>query len=315
MRSLALGAVGLLVLGGTTLGSAASLQHGGHTATLTQGQRVTIMLPAIGYLKAHRVFLPLQTAATATPSTAGTATPGTPVATGTPSATATPTGPNYPDPVTLLQKTISAYGALNSVHFEDITDGAQAGKEKLHIDAVGNATCKGPAFKARVRGTDTQLSTSQKRSVDYYLVQYGTKIFTKSAKKNSVWKSSTASKSLAFGFSTDNPLACPSAGSSGSGSGGSAPQIKDVVNLGPESFHGVQVWHVRATQVTVDSQTGTTSDARLDFYISQDHFLPYGYNVSVADAKTNVTLGLSQVLTKFGKKVTVTKPKPGSKTP
>ena len=313
MKSLALGAVALLVLGGTTLGSAASLQHGGHSAALTHPQRVSIMLPAIGYLKAHRVFLPLQTAATATPG--ASATPGTPVATETPSVTTTPTGPSYPDPVQLLQETISAYGALNSVHFEDITNGAQTGMVKLHIDAVGDATCKGPAFKARVRGTETQIATSQKRSVDYYLVQYGTKNFTKSAKKNSTWKSSTATKAEAFGFSTDNPLACPNASSSGSGSGGSSPQIKDVVNLGPESFHGVQVWHVRATQVTVDSQTGDTSDAQLDFYISQDHFLPYGYNVSVADAKTNITLGLSQRLTKFGKKVTVTKPKPGSKKP
>ncbi len=314
MKSLALGAVALLVLGGTTLGSAASLQHGGHTTALAHTQRVSIMLPAIGYLKAHRVFFPLQTAATATPGT--TATAGTPVATGTPSTTATPTGPSYPDPVMLLQETISAYGALNSVHFEDITDGAQTGTEKLHIDAVGDATCKGPAFKAHVRGTDTQVATSHKRSVNYYLVQYGAKFFTKSAKKNSTWKSSTATKAQAFGFSTDNPLACPNASSSsGSGSSGSSPQIKDVVNLGPESFHGVQVWHVRATQVTVDSQSGNTSDAQLDFYISQDHFLPYGYNVSVADTKTNVTLGLSQLLTKFGKKVTVTKPKPGSKKP
>ncbi|MDQ2745248.1 MAG: hypothetical protein M3Z66_23530 [Chloroflexota bacterium] len=314
MKSLALGAVALLVLGGTTLGSAASLRHGGPSAALTRTQRVSIILPAIGYLKAHRVFLPLQAAATATPG--ASATPGTPVATGTPSTTATPTGPSYPDPVQLLQETISAYGALNSVHFEDITDGAQTGTEKLHIDAVGDATCKGPAFKAHVRGTDTQVATSQKRSVNYYLIQYGSKFFTKSGKKNSTWKTSTASKSLAFSFSTDNPLACPNASSSsGSGSGGSSPQIKDVVNLGPESFHGVQVWHVRATQVTVDSATGNTSDAQLDFFISQDHFLPYGYNVSVADAKTNITLGLSQLLTKFGKKVTVTKPKPGSKKP
>ncbi|HEX6509383.1 MAG TPA: hypothetical protein VF221_17275, partial [Chloroflexota bacterium] len=145
---------------GTSLSSAAT-SGGRHTETPAGWPHsyASIVLPAIGPFHTRRVFLPMQTTATDTPG---------PTASPTPPPTSNPA---YPDPVTLLQNMFNVYGLLNGVHFEYITDGDQQGTVKLHIDAVGDANCKGPSLRATVKAKETLVGTSQSKSSNFNLIQ------------------------------------------------------------------------------------------------------------------------------------------------
>lgn len=299
---------------GTTFGSAASLGTQAHRSVSAWPHvRTSVMLPAIGPYGVRRAFLPQQAADTPTPT-------GTPVATDTPTPGPT-SNPAYPDPVTILQNSFSVYGLLNGVHFENITDGDQQGTVSLHIDAKGDATCKGPSLKASVTGKETLEGTSQSKSSKFNLIQVKNKYFLKSKSTKNVWKKSTAKGATIFSFTIDNPLACQSASSgsgSGSGSGSSGTpttQIKDLTNAGPDTVAGVSVWHIKATEVDVDPTTGQTTQALLDYYIGQQHPLPYKYLATVDDTVNGIKLSFQQLLGKFGEKVTIKAPTIGSSKP
>lgn len=296
---------------GTSFSSAASLGSQPHKASTSWPHGYTsIMLPAIGTLKARRVFLPQQAADTATP---------TPTAAPTPAPTSNPA---YPDPVTLLQNSFSVFGALTGVHFENITDGDQQSTVKLHIDALGDATLKGCSLKAKVTGKETLEGTSQSRSTNFNVIQIKNAYYKKGKSTKNVWKKSTASATAAFTFPVQNPLNCPaSTNSSGSGTGtgtgstSATSQIKDLTNLGPDKVAGVSVWHVQATEVDVDPTTGATTQALLDYYIGQAHPLPYKYSATVNDTTNGIKLVFQQILGKFGEKVTIKAPTVGSTKP
>ncbi len=290
---------------GTSFSSAASLGQPAHKAAVSRPHGYTsIMLPAIGSLKLRRAFLPQQAAATATPT--GTVAP-------TPAPT---TNPAYPDPVTLLQNSFSVYGALTGVHFENITDGDQQSTIKIHIDAVGDATCKGPSLKAKVTGKETLEGTTQSRSNNFNLIQVKNSYFKKGKSTKNVWKKSTATAAAVFTFPVDNPLSCPNASSStGSGSTTPTTQIKDLTNLGPDTVAGVSVWHIQATEINVDPTTGATTQALLDYYVGQAHPLPYKYLATVNDTTNGIKLVFQQLLGKFGEKVTIKAPTVGSSKP
>jgi len=98
------------------------------------------------------------------------------------------------------------------------------------------------------------------------------------------------------------------------GSGGVSDQLKDVVNQGSSTYHGVLTWHVTATDVTTDTQ-GNTTETPLDFYIGQSQALIYGYKETFNDPANSITLSFEQVLVQFGKKVSVPTPKIGATTP
>jgi hypothetical protein len=304
MKFLAIVAGIACVFVGTSFGSAASLGSRSHSgATTWPRQHTSIMLPAIGPFGVRRAFLPQQVS-------------GTPTPTGTPVATPAPTSnPAYPDPGTLLQNAFTVYSALNGVHFENITDGEQQGAVKLHIDALGDASCKGPSLKAKVTGKETLEGTSQSKSAKFNLIQVKNAYYMKSKSTKNVWKKSTAKATTVFSFTVDNPLACSTAGSGSGGSTTSAPQIKDLTNLGPETVAGVSVWHIQATEFDVDPQTGATTQALLDYYLGQAHPLPYKYLATVNDTTNGVKLVFQQLLGKFGEKVTIKAPKIGSSKP
>ena len=294
---------------GSSFGSAASLTTSSHRDVTTWPHSVnSLLLPAVGPLGTRRAFVPQQTSDTPTPT-------GTPVATPSPTA-----NPGYPDPVTLLQNSFSVYGQLNGIHFENITDGEQQSTVKLHIDAVGDATCKGPSLKAKVTGKETLEGTSQSKSTTFNLIQVKNSYYKKAKTTKNVWKKITAKNATVFTFTVDNPLSCPNATSgsgSGSGSGSSTPttQIKDLKNVGPDTVSGVPVWHIQATEIDVDSTTGVTTQALLDYFIGQQHPLPYKYSATVNDTTNGVKLVFTQLLGKFGEKVTIKAPKVGSATP
>jgi len=314
VKALVLVAAGIMLLMGSTLSSASNLRHSQSAGLPHLGQLSAFRVPYANHLHVLWGDRLLQTG--------GTATPATPVA----SPTAVPTGTavagcsTCPDPVTLLNNTISVYGQITSAHFDLITDGVQTGIEHLHIDATGDANCKGPSMTAHVTGSDVLLGTSQSRKVNEYITQIKNTIYIKptTGTKKGTWTKSKSQQLQVFSFPIGNPLLCSATtgGGSGSGSGSTttSDQLKDVVNLGGDTFQGIKVWHVRATDVSVDAN-GQTSQAQLDFFISQDHFLPYKFTVTVADSTQNITVVQSQVLTKFGKKVTVKAPKIGSRTP
>ncbi len=142
------------------------------------------------------------------------------------------------------------------------------------------------------------------------------KTWIKAKSTQSRWKRAKGNTYKVVGFTIENPLICPdAAGGDDSGSGSdTSDQLKDLVNLGPETFQGTAVWHIRATNVSVDPQ-GQTSEATYDFLIGQKPFLPYVFSVTASDPENSVTLVEKQILTQFGKKVQVKAPKVGSKTP
>jgi hypothetical protein len=310
MKFLAIVAGIACVFVGTSFGSAASLGTQSHGSSTSWPRGYTsIMLPAIGSFKIRRVFLPQQAAGTATPAVTAVPTP------------APTSNPAYPDPVTLLQNAFNLYGQLNRVHFENITDGDQQGTVKLHIDAVGDATCTGPSLKVKVTGKETLEGTSQSNSSNFNLIQVKNAFYKKSKSTKNVWKKIAAKNATVFSFTVDNyagnPLVCPGT-NSGSGSGSSTPtpttQFKDVTNLGPDTVAGVSVWHIQLTEVVVDS-TGATSQAVLDYYVGQQHPLPYKYLATVDDTTGGVKLVFQQLLGKFGEKITIKAPKVGSAQP
>jgi hypothetical protein len=311
MKFLAIVAGIACVFVGTSFSSAASLGTRS-TASVNSWPHgyTSVMLPPIGSLGVRRAFLPQQAA--------GTATPG---ATAVPTPSATP-NPAYPDPVTLLQGSFNLFGQLNAVHFDNITDGDQQGTVKLHIDAVGDANCTGPALKAKVTAKETLEGTSQSQSSNFNLIQVKNAYYKKAKSTKNVWKKTTAKSATAFTFSIDNPLPCPDASAgtgtgSGSGSGSGAPttQIKDLTNLGPDTVAGVSVWHIQATEVDVDPATGQTTQVLLDYYLGQAHPLPYKYLATVNDTVNGVKLVFQLTMGKFGEKVTIKAPKVGSSKP
>lgn len=305
MKLLAIVAGMACVFVGTTFSSAASLSTQTHHVASTY---TSMMLPAIGPLGVRRAFLPQQAVDTPTPT-------GTPVATPSPTA-----NPAYPDPVTLLQNSFSIYGLLNGVHFENITDGNQQGTVSLHIDAVGDATCSGPALKAKVTGKESLQGTTQSKSSNFSLIQVKNSYFKKAKSTKRVWKKIKAKTATVFSFTVDNPLACQNASTgtgSGSGSGSTTPttQIKDLTNLGPDTVGGISVWHIQATEIDVDPTTGVTTQALLDYYVGQQHPLPYKYSATVNDTTNGIKLVFQQLLGKFGEKVSIKAPKVGSAKP
>ncbi|HEX6507736.1 MAG TPA: hypothetical protein VF221_08910, partial [Chloroflexota bacterium] len=142
----------------------------------------------------------------------------------------------------------------------------------------------------------------------------------KSKSSKNKWTKVKASAAAAFTFPVDNPLVCPNASSgsgsgSGSGSSSSGPQIKDLTNLGPDTIAGVSVWHIQATEVDTDPTTGQTTQATIDYYLGQQHPLPYKYSATVDDTANGIKLVFQQLLNKFGEKVTISAPKIGSTKP
>jgi hypothetical protein len=310
MKFLAIVAGIACVFVGTSFGSAASLGTQSHGSSTSWPRGYTsMMLPAIGSFKIRRVFLPQQAAGTATPTVTAVATP-------------SPTSnPSYPDPVTLLQNSFGIFDQLNGLHFEYIIDGDQQGTDKVHIDAVGDANCKGPSLKAKVTGKESLVGTLQSKSSNFNLIQVKNAFYKKSKSTKNVWKKSTAAAAAPFTFPVDNPLACPNASTgsgsgSGSGSGATTPttQIKDLRNLGPDSVTGVSVWHIQATEIDIDS-TGAITQALLDLYVGQQHQLLYKYSATVHDTTNGINLVFQRVFGKFGEKVTIKAPKVGSAQP
>lgn len=254
-------------------------------------------------------------AATATP-VAGTATPSpsptagaspTPVATGT--VTATPT---FPDPVTLLQNTVAVYQKIRTAHFELVTNGNQPGTEKLHLDAKGDVSCKGPTLKGHVSAKDTIETTSKVSTLSVNFIIVKNTAYQRSKSTKNKWRKTSAAAFTQLGISADNLLLCPSSQSgSSSGSSGGNSQFKDLVNLGPATFQGHAVWHIRATETSTGS-SGQPANGTFDLLLDQSRYFPYESTYSQTDQ--GVSLMQKQVLTKFGEKLSISAPRVATKT-
>jgi len=258
-----------------------------------------LLMPGLQGSGVHRVALPL-----AAPQDNG----GTPTATatGTPQPPSpTPTTSPYPDPVALLTNAINLYTSIKNIHFSDIYVGTQTGSQPLQVNATGTgvANCT-PSDYVKVKGVASIPGTAQRATVKYEMVQRKNTYWKKNltGKGKHVWKKVTESKTEAFGFSFDNPLAC---GATSSGGSGGTDTLKDIVNLGPTTYHGQKVWHIQATDVSTDT-SGTTTTALLDYWVTQGATtLPVGYKVTIDDATQGISVSLEQVLSQLGKKVKI----------
>lgn len=312
--ALALAAASLALT--AALGASASAHTSDQPLAAGKHATLAIVIPSLrGSHIAHvavplvpRAAAPLQTGSTSVPGSTATPTP-------EPSATVSP----YPDPVTLLTDALNLFPRFTSVQFEDIFNAVQTNVEQIKVDGKGVANCT-PAVYAHVTGKDKILGTSQTKTVNFQFEQKKTTTWKKDLRTKGAhtWKKVKASAVVPYGLiSIDNPLACPSSSTGGSGgSGGSngTDTLKDPINLGPLTYNGYAVWHVRATEISTDSQ-GNTQEATLEFFITRDHFLPVGYKVTVNDPDHNITETFEQRMKAFGTKVTIPVIHAGATTP
>lgn len=319
MRSLAiLAALALIPTGAFAL----SVPGQTHPSASPLGERA--LLAEASPLHLHSWFLPshtlLQTGSTPVPTSgtpAPTVTPSetaTPVATPVPSTTAvttaTPTSTvtPYPDPVNLLKKTAVVYEGIRSAHFEIISDGNQPKVEKVHLDVVGDVTCTGPSLQGHVSAKDTVVAGNKVSNLSLSFIIVRKAAYQKSQSTKNQWKKTTTSNFTRLGISADNLLICPSnssGSSSGGSSGSSGGQFKNLVNLGPATFQGHAVWHIRATEVTTDT-SGRSVKVTFNLFIDRTNHLPYEQTYKQTDQ--GVTVTQKEILTKFGEKLHIKAP-------
>ncbi|HZS93880.1 MAG TPA: hypothetical protein VFA78_03720 [Chloroflexota bacterium] len=301
-------AAGLIALiTGTALASAASFHPSAPAAQRTVTLRI---LPVPGF-HARSITI-LQTGGTATATATATATgtatptPGTPTATTPPTPTPTATPPPYPDAVTLLQNMSVAFGAVRYVHFLDATDVTPSSGAGVHfnVKARGTATCSGPAYKVNVTAYAKVIGTKRGQNLKYQLIHIKKAYYLKSFQTKYKWQKSPASKTYAFGIPpAANPLYCTSG--SGGGSGGGVKR-NPPVDLGPQTFNGTKVWHVRMTGS--EAYNKKRIPFTLDILITQKGYLLAKEALVINDTVDSQVLKNTYVLSKFNKKVTIKAP-------
>lgn len=301
-----LAAIVVLIAGGIMTLAAPHTQASSTTSGVKSA--LALRLPSISHIHSRWAELPLQTGGTTNPTVTTTPTPVT-----SPTPSTSPTASPYPDPTSIFNNMIQVYGQVLSAHFEYVTDAEQTKIVKLHIDGLGDATCKGPSLKMKVTANETLEGTSQTQKFSGQFIQIKNKTWQGNAKGKN-WKVINGDNLtvLSFPFPVSNPLLCPSAastgGSGGTSSGAPSDQFKDLVNLGPDTFQGNAVWHLHLTDVHVDS-SGQVTNIPIDLLIGQTHFFPYVFTQTLTDPANNITIVEKQVLTKFGEKVSVKAPK------
>ncbi|GAC1402847.1 MAG: hypothetical protein NVSMB52_16780 [Chloroflexota bacterium] len=305
MKALALLGASLIVLAGGSLTSAASV-HQSRQVRIAAVFWLPSGAPVLGRIVASTTT-GADSTATATPGATGTAAPSaTPTLSPTPAPTPT-TGPSYLDPVSILQNMYQVSGLLKSIHFDQTY--RISGQIAVSIRAVGDAVCQG--LKAHVKGNATVPGTLQSQKTEFDVIQYKTSYFRKAKSKNSRWQKVKVKQVTPFGIiPVDNPLGCSVTASSG---GGSGPQAKNLLNLGPDTIRGTSVWHIHAT--LVDTTTDPPLEIPVDWYVSHQHSLLYRYTASVSDAARNQKETFVLNLSKFGEHIKIKAPKVGSAKP
>ncbi len=315
MRAFAIVVAAVVLLTTTSLSAIAS--H--HSSPPTTASGYTLLLPLAGARSGHFVLRPISFPAAngAAVSDSPTGTPGTgtpvptdtaiPVDTNTPTPTVTPTGPAVPDGTTVLQNFALVYSQIQTAHVELITTAEKPSVEKLTIDGIGDATCKGPAMQLAVKATDALEGTTQSRTSKATYIQSKNTTEVKTSAKKAKWTKVKNQENVTFyGFPypIDNPLACSAPASSTTTTPTCTDISKDVSNLGADTFQGHPTWHIQFTDVRTCTD-GTTLNFVDDFYIGQAHFQPYVLSQSLNDTQDGLIIVEKQVTTKIGEKVKI----------
>jgi hypothetical protein len=311
---IALAAAGL-AYGMSFGGSASARAHVIGSHSLTQPAVHLSALEAAHFSTQRSTF---QTGGTGTPTTA---TPVTPTVQPSPTATS---GPSYPDPIALLNTSITKFEAISSVKFTQSQVAEQTNVEKITVNATGVASCKGDYV--HVKGSDQILGTAQNKKVDYWFEQTVKDFFKKQVVTDATkhkWQKVKAKSTYPFGFSgwsVENPLFCFQPASTGGGSGGGSGDsgggtaLRNLVNLGPASYAGANTWHIQATDDGQDDQ-GNPQHLVLDYYVTQDFSVLVGFKATFTDPNHDITETAEQKFLNPGKKVTIPKIKVGSTKP
>jgi hypothetical protein len=318
MRSVVVLAVaGVLLVGGSLTSVAASHQvQSRHTAgTMTwYGPRG---LHAVGHLNGASVR-PYQATVAATDTPQPTSTTG-------PTATPTPTtNPNLPDPQTLLVQMANLLQVVKSVHFQEIA--LQSGTVNLNITDTGDVLCAGYKVKAHVVAKSDVPGTSQSTSHIFDLIRIkNTNFWKDKSHTHGTWQPATATNVAPFGFVVmdpgNNPLGCFTSLTPGGANlivahqSGVQAQIKDLTNAGEVTFNKQHTYDLHFTVVLLDTTTNLTTEQPTDYYVGKAHALLYGTKITFNDTTNGVSGSVTQKFSKYGEKVSVSKPKKGSTTP
>jgi hypothetical protein len=254
---------------------------------------------------------PTSTTPTATPTP-----PTPPTATPTPFPTATPT--RYPDPVQILQAMQEVFSTIHYVHYTNPVSAELAGVAIDSFKATGNGNDKQPAFTAHVVATHKdEIGNATTKSIQDFIVIKKT-AYAKAPFTHKRWQRIKLRRvcvnfhdQLAGCVLLDNPLPNASQTSPPSSGSGGGPVPKDLQNLGPESFHGVAVWHLHFTLAGLSSGVSGSED----ILVSRAKYLPIELKITLQTTKAKPQQKLQEALiySKFNHKFVVKAPKVGTK--
>jgi plastocyanin len=233
-------------------------------------------------------------AVTATPQPTATAQstviPGTPIVgtatpspTNLPAPTATATSIPYPDASRLYQGSLQALSSTSGYRISETA--TETGGTKRTFRLKGNVSSRSKAERLTLNVTGRAKQRTE-------LLQIRTHAWIRRASVDRGWKrvvSSRVNKTL-------SPLRNPLTGQSG-------VRVANMTTVGPDSFAGAPVWHIRWTE-TSGPLSGT-----VDAMVGQKDSLPYLTIRSLKNSSTGTRLEDRITRSRFGEKLTIKEPK------
>lgn len=235
---------------------------------------------------------------------------------GAPAATAT--DQTLPDPTTILDNASRKFGLIKSARDHQVVNDNQVGVGTLGIDISSDATCA-PYLFTRAKGTQQVTGTAQKSTENDRFEQYKKQGWANTPKTKGKWAKAKPSSFQVYGFSIGNPLLCSSSGSSSGGTTtspcGDGIEYKDLNNNGQQTFAGLPVWDISATELVFDQNCNQIASGTLHYLVSTAQYLPLQTRLSLTDSTGSETLTITDTLKDFGVKLKPRKIKLGSRTP
>lgn len=218
---------------------------------------------------------------------ASSPTPPAPTATATstplpPTSTVTPLAPKFPDPATLLKRSVTAFEAVNTYRVDEQVSVKATRGGTTHLRVTGDVAQKTRAERLRVT-----VQAPGRRTATEHLVEIKNAAWINDASTGNRWRKVSPRSVRTIQRWLTNPLY-------------RIPALASVnlVTVGPETYNGIAVWHVRGGAAT-----------RFDALIGRQGFLPYLTTRSFKSARPAASVTDRLARTRFGERLTVNPPR------
>lgn len=215
----------------------------------------------------------------------GTAIVGTaaPAPTSLPAPTATATSIPYPDASRLYAGTVQALASTSGYRISETA--TETGGTKRTFRLKGDVSSRSKAERLTLNVTGRKKQRTE-------ILQIRTRAWIRRASIDRGWKRVTSSRV----DKTLSPIRNPLTGQSG-------VSVANMTTVGPDSFAGAPVWHIRWTE-TSGPLSGT-----VDAMVGQKDSLPYLTVRSLENRSTGTHLEDRITRSRFGEKLTIKGPK------